>query len=174
VHGYGYNLGSGWGPIVFPRSVLRKGDGLTLPDPEDYSLQIGVTLPEVREPSPLLLFGDTNDDPNLPLWRRRDAGVRADEPEAAPVDTQGHPYEPPRHAGGQQLRLRGRPRALSALPGGTFSDGGPLGYPRYEEPCTAFFAPGQWVELKWAVESWSVVSESVVSGQWSVRASSDH
>jgi prepilin-type N-terminal cleavage/methylation domain-containing protein/prepilin-type processing-associated H-X9-DG protein len=143
--GYGYNFGSGWGAVVFPRSVLRKGDGLTRPDEADYGLQIGVTLSEVSEPARCLMFGDTNDDPNLSLWRDVMPGVRAAGADDAAVDGAGHPYEPPRHAGGNQfVFVDGHARWLR-FPGGSYTDGGPWVIP----DMTMYSRTGEWVTVKW-------------------------
>jgi prepilin-type N-terminal cleavage/methylation domain-containing protein/prepilin-type processing-associated H-X9-DG protein len=143
--GYGYNMGSGWGPIVFPRSVLRKGDGLTRPDESDYSLQIGVTLSEVWQTSHCLLFGDTNDDPNLSLWRDVMPGVRVGGPDGGALDGAGHPYEPPRHQDGNNfVFVDGRARWLR-FPGGSYTDGGPWVIP----DMPMYSRTGEWLDVQW-------------------------
>ena len=117
--GYGYNWGSGlgWG------SSSLKADGLVRPATEGSNAVIGVLMAEVMTPSHTFFYGDTNDYLFITLLREAMPGVRQSGDMA--TNDIGKPYEPPRHAGGNNFTFVDGHVQWLPFPGGRWSDGGP-------------------------------------------------
>jgi prepilin-type N-terminal cleavage/methylation domain-containing protein/prepilin-type processing-associated H-X9-DG protein len=120
--GYGYNWGSGCNACK-AGSLWTKQDGLVRQVNKSTALYDGVTLAEVATPSNTFFYGDTNDDPRQTLWRDVMPGVR--NPTKPDKDTNGNPYEPPRHSDGNSFVFVDGHAKWFRFPGGTYLDGGP-------------------------------------------------
>jgi len=140
--GYGYNWGSGC--IACKAGDLwHKGDGLIrlLPGGGTSNYD-GVSLAEIATPSNTFFYGDTNDDPRQTLWRDVMPGVQS--PKNPAKDTNGNPYEPPRHSGGNSFVFVDGHSKWLKLPGGTFTDGGPWVVP----DMSMYSRTGKWEDTK--------------------------
>ena len=136
--GYGYNWGSGCSACK-AGDLWHKGDGLVRQLSKGNTTNYdGVSLAEVATPANTFFYGDTNDDPRQTLWRDVMAGVQ--NPKNPAKDTNGNPYEAPRHTGGNSFVFVDGHAKWLRLPGGTFTDGGPWVVP----DMSMYSRTGQW------------------------------
>jgi len=120
--GYGYNWGSGCNKCK-AGSLWTKQDGLVRQVGRSTDNYDGVGLAEVANPANTFFYGDCNDDPRQTLWRDVMPGV--EDPAKPGRDTNGNPFEPARHSGGNNFVFVDGHAKWFRLPGGLYEDGGP-------------------------------------------------